>query len=400
LVEETPNRLVIATVLANRLFYSINWFSIPPIFYLIARELHTEVSGLGLVSSAFLVGIGLFQVPGAALSSKFGPRTMCIIGMVTLSVSALLCAAVSDIGLIAILRFFSGMGMALFFAPSVALMTSHSRPGSAGFVLGLNNAVASLGGGIGLFAWALIGDSIGWRLSMVLVGGLGLISTVFLLLTVPRDGPSRGFQLRLSDLKRVFLDRWLLLVGGVMLAYNVGNTLVSTFAVVYLHDVLGLSAGFSGGIVSLVILTGLFSAPIAGRFYKGDAKVKLVLAACGACIAIGVALVALATPAAVVASAVIVGVASGVGYTWGFGTAWSSSPPKDQRIALSWVNSMQLLLTFWAPYVFSFVVLGYGYELAWLTGALYTAVFIFPIVLSRRRPGTQTEDRRGGSAEI
>jgi MFS family permease len=235
---------------------------------------------------------------------------------------------------------------------------------------------------------------------MVLVGGLGLISTVFLLLTVPRDGPSRGFQLRLSDLKRVFLDRWLLLVGGVMLAYNVGNTLVSTFAVVYLHDVLGLSAGFSGGIVSLVILTGLFSAPIAGRFYKGDAKVKLVLAACGACIAIGVALVALATPAAVVASAVIVGVASGVGYTWAFGTAWSSSPPKDQRIALSWVNSMQLLLTFWAPYLFSFVVLGYGYELAWLTGALYTAVFIFPIVLSRRRPGTQTEERGGDSAEI
>jgi MFS family permease len=372
LVEGTPNRLVIATVLANRLFYSINWYAIPPIFYLIASDLHSEISGLGLISSAFLVGIGLFQVPGAILSSKFGPRRMCIVGMVTLSVSALLCAAVSDIGLIAVLRFFSGMGMALFFAPSVALMTSHSRPGSAGFVLGLNNAVASLGGGIGLFAWALIGDSIGWRLSLVLIGGLGLISTVFLVLTVPRDAPSRGIQLRLSDLRRVFLDGWLLLVGGVMLAYGVGNTLVSTFAVVYLHDVLGLSAGFSGATASLVILTGLFSAPIAGRFFREDAKIKLVLAACGVSIAV------------VVASAVIVGVASGVGYTFGFGTAWSSSAPKDQRIALSWVNSMQLLLTFWSPYVFSFVVVGYGYELAWLTGALYTAVFIFPIVISRQ----------------
>jgi len=384
LVEGTPNRLVIATVLANRLFYSINWYAIPPIFYLIASDLHSEVSGLGVISSAFLVGVGLFQVPGAILSSKFGPRRMCIVGMVTLSVSALLCAAVSDIGLIAVLRFFSGMGMALFFAPSVALMTSHSRPGSAGFVLGLNNAVASLGGGIGLFAWALIGDSIGWRLSLVLIGGLGLISTVFLVLTVPRDAPTSGLQLRLSDLRRVFLDRWLLLVGGVMLAYGVGNTLVSTFAVVYLHDVLGLSAGFSGATASLVILTGLFSAPIAGRFFRGDAKVKLVLGVCGVSIAVGVALVALATPAAVVASAVIVGVASGVGYTFGFGTAWSSSAPKDQRIALSWVNSMQLLLTFWSPYVFSFVVVGYGYELAWLTGAVYTAVFIFPIVISRQ----------------
>jgi MFS family permease len=401
LVEETPNRLAVATVLANRLFYSINWFSIPPIFYLIARELHAEVSGLGLVSSTFLVGIGLFQVPGAILSSKFGPRAMCMVGMVALSASTLLCAAASDINLIAVLRFFSGMGMALFFAPSVALMTSHSRPGSAGFVLGLNNAVASLGGGIGLFAWAIIGDSVGWRLSLVLIGGLGLVSTVFLLLNVPRDAPARDFQFRLSDLKGVFLDRWLLLVGGVMLAYNVGNTLVSTFAVVYLHDILGLSAGFSGATASLVILTGLFSAPIAGRFYNRVARVKLVLAASGFAIAIGVALASLDTPVAVAASAVIVGVASGVGYTFGFGTAWDSSRLKGQRaIALSWINSIQLLLSFWAPYLFSFVVVGYGYELAWLTGALYTAVFIFPILLWRSRTGQRTEVRRGDAAEI
>src|ERR1700680_4232604 len=97
LVEETQNRTVVATVLANRLFYSINWFSIPPIFYLIALDLHEQVSGLGLISSAFLVGIGLFQVPGAILSSKFGPRRMCVIGMALLSVSALLCALASSI---------------------------------------------------------------------------------------------------------------------------------------------------------------------------------------------------------------------------------------------------------------------------------------------------------------
>ncbi len=392
MVEEKENRTVIATVLANRLFYSINWFSIPPIFYLIALDLHAEVSGLGLISSAFLVGIGLFQVPGAILSSKFGSRTMCIVGMVILSGSALLCAVVSTIDLIAILRFFSGMGMALFFAPSIALMTSHSRAGSAGFVLGLNNAVASLGGAIGLFAWAIIGDSIGWRLSLVLIGGLGLASTVFLFLKVPRDPPAVDFRFSLPDLKRVFLDRWLLLVGGVMLAYNIGNTLVSTFAVVYLHDALGLSAGSSGGIGSLVVLGGLFSAPLAGHFHNRVAKVRLVLAASGLAIAIGVMLAALADPAAVVASAVMVGLASGAGYTFGFGTAWTSSQLKSQRaIAVSWVNSIQLLLSFWAPYLFSFVVVGYGYQLAWLTGALYTVVFVFPILLLR--PAQQQQRR-------
>jgi len=110
LAEEKQNRVAVATVLVNRLFYSINWFSVPPVFYLIAQDLHTQVSGLGLISSAFLVGIGLFQVPGALLSARYGPRNVCIAGMVILSVSALLCAASSDIEPIALFRFFRGMG--------------------------------------------------------------------------------------------------------------------------------------------------------------------------------------------------------------------------------------------------------------------------------------------------
>ena len=386
LVEETQNRLAITTVLANRLFYSINWFAIPPIFYLIALDLHAPVSGLGLISSAFLVGIGLFQVPGAILSSRFGPRTMVITGMLVLSVSAMLCALVSSIELIAVLRFFSGMGMALFFAPSITLMTSHAKAGRAAFVLGLNNAVASLGGGIGLFAWALVGDSIGWRLSLVLIGGLGLASTVFLFLNVPRDAPSQGFQLRFPDLRRILLDRWLLLVGGVLLSYNIANTLVATFAEVYMHDSLGISAGAAGGFGSLVILSGLFTAPLAGHFHDRVKNVKLVLVASGLAMALGVALASLETAAAVVAAAVTVGLASGVGYTFAFGTAWHSSELKHHRaIALSWVNSVQLLFSFWAPYLFSFVVLDYGYQVAWLTGGLYTAIFILPILLFRGR---------------
>lgn len=390
MVEDSQNRLAVATVLANRLFYSINWFSIPPIFFLIALDLNQPLSGLGLISSAFLVGIGLFQVPGAILSSRFGPRRMCITGMVMLSLSTLLCGAVSDIYLLAILRFFSGMGMALFFSPSIALMTSHTRTGSAGFVLGLNNAVASLGGGIGLFGWALIGDSFGWRFSLALIGALGLASTVFLFTSVPRDPPPHSLSLSLPGLRRMLLDRWLLVVGAVMLAYSIGNTLVSTFAEVYMRDQLGVSAGVAGALGSMVILGGLFTAPIAGHFHDRVSRVRAVIVGSGLAIALGVALPSLGTAAAVAASAAIVGLASGVGYTFAFAAAWGTTSLKAQStIAMSWVNSVQLLFSFWCPYLFSYVVLGYGYQLAWLTGALYTAVFIFPILLPRQRPASR-----------
>jgi MFS family permease len=131
---------------------------------------------------------------------------------------------------------------------------------------------------------------------------------------------------------------------------------------------------------------------LAGHFHNRVKRVKLVLAASGLAIAGGVALASLATPLAVAASAVTVGLASGVGYTIAFGSAWYSSKDRAHRaIGLSWVNSVQLLFSFWAPYLFSFVVVGYGYQVAWLTGGLITAVFIFPLALSRGRPAPQAE---------
>lgn len=93
-----------------------------------------------------------------------------------------------------------------------------------------------------------------------------------------------------STSRRTLLDRWLLLVGCVLLAYNIGNTLDATFVEVYLHDSLGLSAGLSGGIGSLVIFSGLFTAPLAGHFHDRVTRVKPVLAAAGLAIAGGVAL--------------------------------------------------------------------------------------------------------------
>jgi predicted MFS family arabinose efflux permease len=392
--EQKPNGVAVATVLANRLFYSINWFTIPPIFFLIALDLHTPVAGLGLIGSAFLIGIGAFQVPGAILSAKIGPRTTCIAGMALLSVSAIACAAVSSIDLIAFLRFFSGMGMALFFPPSISLMTSLSRKGQAGFVLGLNNATASLGGGIGLGLWAVVGDSMGWRLSLVLIGVLGLAAMAVLFLVVPKDRPSTDFSFGLPDLRKVLLDKWLLLVGGVLLSYNIGNTLDATFVAVYLHDVRGISATVAGAIGSLTILTGLFTAPLAGHFHNRVKRVKPVLALSGFAIAAAVALSALGTTLAVALSAVFVGLASGVGYTFAFGTAWHSGGGRHQKaIALSWVNCFQLFFSFWAPYLFSYMVEGYGYPLAWLTGGIYTAVFIFPVLLSKASPVLEAVDR-------
>ncbi len=56
----------------------------------------------------------------------------------------------------------------------------------------------------------------------------------------------------------------------------------------------------------------------------------------------------------------------------------------DQRhyetLAVSFVNGLSLFGAFWVPFVFSIIVLYFGYPTAWLIGGFLTILFIIPIV--------------------
>jgi MFS family permease len=82
--------LAVLSLLFTRVIYAINWFNIASIFPHIALDFKQDISFLGLLSSTFLVGIGLFQVPGGILAAKLGPRKTAIYGIVIASSAAFL----------------------------------------------------------------------------------------------------------------------------------------------------------------------------------------------------------------------------------------------------------------------------------------------------------------------
>ena len=73
-----------------------------------------------------------------------------------------------------ILRFVVGLGMALFFGPSVTLITRYLGRGSEGLAVGLLNSAHSIGGIIGLFGWVILAEVVGWKQSLLLSGGVGI----------------------------------------------------------------------------------------------------------------------------------------------------------------------------------------------------------------------------------
>lgn len=357
-----------------------------------AIDLHQNVSGLGLITATFYIGVGLFQVPGGILAARIGLKRTAIIGTVVASAASLSTGLAADLYQIAFTRFLVGLGMAFVFAPGVVLISRTATKGSEGFAVGLYNSAFYLGGVMGLFGWAVLAELLGWRTSLLFSGGLGIMTAMLLFVVLPKDVRRVEFQVRSSSLKRILLDRWLLAVGFTLLALGVGSTVFSSFAPFYAHQALGLDTSLAGGIGGLGVLFAFLSAPFAGRIYDTFFNVKRLLLYASILMAIGISMPAFSNIYATVGSSVLVGIASGC-LTFGFLSAKNSVKlePEYETLAVSWVNSVSLFGGFVPPLVFSATVIGFGYSFAWLISGILTIALLIPIIIMRM-PGQRNPD--------
>src|SRR5437667_11178467 len=157
--------LVLGSVLTSRVIYTINWFNIAPLVGatgLIALGLSIDLPSQGLLTSSFLLGAGIFQIPAGIVSARSGPKNTSQLGMLILSLSGIGEGLSSNFPILLVSRFLLGLGAALFFAPAIGILTPLFRAEEEGLVLGLYNSCFNIGGAIGLFGWVIVTDFLGW----------------------------------------------------------------------------------------------------------------------------------------------------------------------------------------------------------------------------------------------
>jgi MFS family permease len=205
---------VLSLILA-RILYTVNWFNIASTFYLMAIEFKQDVSMLGLVTAWFLVGVGLFQVPAGILVVKVGTRKMAIYGIFVASLAALASGLSENSSQMAVFRFIVGIGMACFFGPSVILISKYLGKGSEGLGIGLLNSAHAIGGIFGLFAWVVLAEALGWRMSLVISGGLGVFTGLMLCLALVKEdhNESKYFTVKLHDIVTTIFNKELIILG-------------------------------------------------------------------------------------------------------------------------------------------------------------------------------------------
>ena len=186
--------------------------------------------------------------------------------------------------------------MAFFFSSAVILIARYGKRGFPGFSIGIMNSAHSMGGIIGIFVWIIIAQMVGWRLSLVLSGVLGLITALLMIMTIPRSNtsldydarmenkdyqPARtGEKLKISDALRILSNRTLFYLGLVLIGIQAAWAVELTFIVIYLEN-LGFSAELAGIIASLPLILAIISAPLIGGFYDKVRDTRRVLLICG-----------------------------------------------------------------------------------------------------------------------
>jgi MFS family permease len=400
-----------------RIFYTVNWFNIPSIFFFIAVDFDKDISVLGLITASFFIGVGLFQVLAGILASKYSPRKIAILGIAIASTAVFFSAFSIDLFSIAVLRFIVGVGMAFFFGPSVILISEYVGRQSEGLGMGLLNSAHAIGGIIGLFIWVLVAEIFGWRTSIVLSAIAGLITVIILQMWLPKGpklrqkqqmettfdmddeqmketqnngsdidvGERVNFKIKFDQVQNVLFNKSLIKLGLVLLGFQVGSGLIWSFIVFYLADHIKIDPALAGLIGSLNLVVALISSPLVGKAYDKLGNARKLLAISGIISAVSVMMIGvLQSQIYLIGISVVV---AGFFLSWGFVIVYvkakqvdTQSLPTYQTLSVSYVNGISLFGAFWIPILFVSIINQFGYSTAWIVGGAIFLALVLPIL--------------------
>ena len=285
----------------------------------IQRAFSASLEDLQWVIDAYALTLAALLLTAGSVADRVGRRRVFAVGITVFTVGSLLCGSATGVTFLSLARAVQGVGGAIMFATSLALLAQAFRPAERGVAFGVFGAVTGVAVAVGPVLGGVITSSLSWRWIFFVNLPVGLLALAVTLLRVDESRapvPSRPdwagfatFSVALSALvfglirsqndgwtsatvlgslgtaavllavfvrveassRHPMLDLGLLRVptfgGGLIAAWGVSASAFSmlTFLVLYLQNVLGFSALETG--LRLLPLSGAIfvTAAVAGR---------------------------------------------------------------------------------------------------------------------------------------
>ncbi|HEY2675174.1 MAG TPA: MFS transporter [Rugosimonospora sp.] len=285
----------------------------------IQQALNASFSGLQWVVDAYALTLAALLLPAGSLADLYGRRLLYVVGLTVFTVASLLCGAATSTLMLQLSRGVQGIGGAIMFSVSLALLADAFRGKDRGIAFGVWGAITGLAVAIGPLLGGALTSGLSWRWIFFINLPIGVVAVILTFVKVAESRVAHArrpdlpgfivFTLALSSLvyaliesnERSFSDprvigclagaAVLLVVfiaiesrvphpmfdlslfclptfsGGAVAAVGISASLFSIllYLVLYLQDVLGYSA-FATGLRLLLISGGIMlTTPAAGR---------------------------------------------------------------------------------------------------------------------------------------
>jgi sugar phosphate permease len=213
-------------------------------------ELDLSLSQVGVLLASLWVGTILTLLAWGLLADRLGERVVLGTGLTVCGLLAAAAGWVSDYWpLVTLLLLASAAGASVNAASGRAVMQWFA-PEERGLALGIRQTAIPLGAGIAALTLPAVDAAGGLKAAFGYLGGLCIVAAVAAALVI-REAPVRDAELEGDAIPWTLRDRrlWTLSFGSGL--YLFGQIPLMSFAVLFLHDVHGLSVARAGVVLAV-----------------------------------------------------------------------------------------------------------------------------------------------------
>jgi EmrB/QacA subfamily drug resistance transporter len=129
----------------------------------IEKALDANAVLLSWVATSYLLAVAISLVPSGRMADIYGRKKIFTLGIIIFSIFSLLSGFSMTVSMLIVLRVFQGIGGAMIFATSIAILTSVFPPQERGKALGINVAAVYTGLSLGPFLGGVLTQYLTWR---------------------------------------------------------------------------------------------------------------------------------------------------------------------------------------------------------------------------------------------
>ncbi|EKT56175.1 MFS transporter [Providencia sneebia] len=258
-------------------------YFVQPILPLLSKDFNVSpaTASLSLSLSTGLMALGLLIT--GPISDAVGRKNVMVIALTSAALFTLLSALMDSWQGILIARALVGLSLSGVAAVAMTYLSEEIHPSYVALSMGLYISGNSIGGMSGRLATGVIADYYSWRVAVVLLGTLALIAAIGFWRLLP---PSQHFRSSSLKPRNLWLNfRLHLRDKGLPWLFIEGFVLMGSFVTMYNYigyRLLEPPYNFSQaavGMLSIIYLTGTYSATKSGSLTKTFGLGKILIAA-------------------------------------------------------------------------------------------------------------------------